>query len=638
MPIDAPQISIDPYKSQVPIVPLPVEQGQSIPSTPPAQGQFGRKGTGALMIGDQILKGFMQGHAVKEQRKFQQAQATIAAADAGEKAAYDKYQDALSKAGGKADDPGAQAAYQAYTQVFNQAKAAKAKFVMPEKPAKGQKGDKKKDGAGGGGFGGIKEFFEANPHIVPQIALMTMQPKPQGLSSETRQQNAQTSQMESQAKLSQMQIPGEEQRQQQQQYAQKQKEQDDQRKAEEIKVEEKGGEDAVIADKNADPKLQQAARRMKFSALDAQSPEGKMKLEMMQGVQSGDYKTWTPEKRMLAGAMGVLPPIQPTTITGKNGHQQQLMIDPTTGQPLPGSKPLDLGPPAWAQEFYAKRAADKADLHKAVAADPAAYGITVTADAKANKAALEAKTEQLYIRATMGIQSLAEQFGSTGYEIQRNNDWITAATKDLDSLFVGKPRVDGEMPSIPFDWPGGQKVNLTKEQANTILNQFVTDGSNGARTFRQSPEINWQMHGTDTAAAERDRQWAYTFIKNRLMDGKGKAALTSEQADEVLRRQAPALTTPIQTQPQAGGMTAPPQASSGFGFNLGPYRIGGGGQMTQPPQPGQQAAGGMTAPPSGPTKMYMVPGYDSPVELTDDEATKARAANIAIEPVDMLKQ
>ena len=181
MAVNTPQIEINPYTSTVPLVQIPMEQiGNNQPSGP-LPGRFDRKSTGPMAIGDALFKGFMKGHEVKEQRKNTQAQATIAAADSATEAAYQKYQDALSTSGGKVDDPGAKAAYEAYLGVFNQAKETKAKFVLPEKPQKGQKKEGGKDGQKKLGFGGIKDFFAANPHIVPQIALMAMQPKPQGL-------------------------------------------------------------------------------------------------------------------------------------------------------------------------------------------------------------------------------------------------------------------------------------------------------------------------------------------------------------------------------------------------------------------------------------------------------------------------
>lgn len=201
MAVNNDQFQVTPYTSTVPLVQVPpqaVEQ-QSRPAAP-LQGEFNRKSTGALAIGDSLLKGFMQGHQVKEQRKNAQAQATINAADAASNAAYEQYQSALTKAGGNQKDPAAQAAYQSYVQAFQAGKQAKAKYVMPEKTQKGKKSsgdsdpvrspdDKKKKSPVSAGFNNIKDFFEANPHIVPQIALLTMQPKPPGLSPDGQQQS-----------------------------------------------------------------------------------------------------------------------------------------------------------------------------------------------------------------------------------------------------------------------------------------------------------------------------------------------------------------------------------------------------------------------------------------------------------------
>ena len=200
MPVNAPQFDITPYTSTTPLVQIPPDaiSGQTRPAQP-LQGEFGRKGTGALAIGDSLLKGFMLGHEQKEQRKQAQAQATINAADAAANAAYDQYQTALTNAGGKADDPKAQAAYQEYVKAFQAGKQAKAQFVIPEKTQKGKKAaadtdpvkspdDKKKKNPVSAGFNNIKDFFEANPHIIPQLALVTMQPKPQGLSAGGQEQ------------------------------------------------------------------------------------------------------------------------------------------------------------------------------------------------------------------------------------------------------------------------------------------------------------------------------------------------------------------------------------------------------------------------------------------------------------------
>jgi hypothetical protein len=174
------------------------------------QGNVLGKGTGALAIGDSLLKGFMLGHQMKEQRKQQQAETAIAAADAAAEGAYQKYQQNLQNLGPQPaqNDPKyaqwkqqADGFYSDYQGVFNQAKQEKAKYILPDKTQKGKKtaaesgsstgatgtGGKEKKPASAG-FNNIKDFFEANPHIVPQIALLAMQPKPQGLSPQGQEQ------------------------------------------------------------------------------------------------------------------------------------------------------------------------------------------------------------------------------------------------------------------------------------------------------------------------------------------------------------------------------------------------------------------------------------------------------------------
>ena len=195
MSVNTDPAQINPFTSTVPLVQLPPSAvDQETRPAQPLEGQFKGKGTGALALGDALLKGIMAGHQVKEQKKQAQAQATIAAADGATQAAWSQYQDALTKAGGKQDDPAAQAAYQAYTNVFNQSKQAKAQFVIPEKQGKG--GQKTGDGKGKKdqktGWANFKDFFEANPHIVPAIALATMQPKPPGLAPDTQSQILET--------------------------------------------------------------------------------------------------------------------------------------------------------------------------------------------------------------------------------------------------------------------------------------------------------------------------------------------------------------------------------------------------------------------------------------------------------------
>ena len=193
MAVQNEQIQINPYSSTVPLVQIPAEQIGGL-TAQPLQGNFGRKGTGALAIGDALMRGFMQGHELKEKRKEEQAKATIAAADAGADAAYQNYQKALIDAGGNVSDERAKAAYSAYQTAFDASKNTKAKFALGDKTQKGKKssgekdGEKKDGGSKSGVFSNFKDFFAANPHIVPQIAIAMMKPQPEGLSNYSLQE------------------------------------------------------------------------------------------------------------------------------------------------------------------------------------------------------------------------------------------------------------------------------------------------------------------------------------------------------------------------------------------------------------------------------------------------------------------
>ena len=336
------------------------------------------------------------------------------------------------------------------------------------------------------GFGGIKEFFEANPHLVPQMALMGMQPMAPGQSQEAKLQDLQMKQATAQTEAATQQVSN-------MKYERGQQEQADQRAAQQREVEAKGGIDAVLADKKADPTLQQTARQMKFEALDKQSPEGRMKFQFLSDIQSGQSKNWTPEQRVMAGALGVTPQPVVTTVTGKNGHQQQIVVDPMTNQPLPGSKPLDLGPPQWAQEFGAKRAADHAEIAKAVQADPASYGVTVTGNKAADKAAIDARVLQLQVRTDFGIQSLADMTGRTGFEVQRDNEILNGVVKSAGLNSKASPLDSGQ---VTMSYPGGKPFAVGREYFNKMFDKFTvpsTEGG-GVRTFRDMPRIRTRTH------------------------------------------------------------------------------------------------------------------------------------------------
>lgn len=177
MPVDAPQITIDPYKSQVPLVQIPQEDLQRAQPMPEQAGYMGKAGS-VMEISDSLMKGALKGLQMKEEKKYKTAQAVMGAQDAAISDTKKRYEDSLVTKG--ADDAGTKAAWEAYTKTVNEAAEARQAFAVPEKtakPAKGQKKDKKAaDGApAAGGFGaGLKQFFERNPHIIPELSIIGM--------------------------------------------------------------------------------------------------------------------------------------------------------------------------------------------------------------------------------------------------------------------------------------------------------------------------------------------------------------------------------------------------------------------------------------------------------------------------------
>ena len=134
---------------------------------------------------------------------------------------------------------------------------------------------------------------------------------------------------------------------------------------------------------------------------------------------------------------------------------------------------------------------------------------------------------------------------------------------------------------------------------------------------------------------ERDRQWAYQLVKDRMMAQKGKNAMTAQQADSILKNTALGQPiTPDEVSAPAGGQ----EKKKGLFERVWDYGIG-------KDDSGQQGSKGFGPPPTsgGATpggKYYMAPGVDAPVQLSDEEVQKARAANIQLEEVspDLLKQ
>lgn len=639
MSVNTPQLQIKPYESTVPTLQLPpdVVSGETRPSGPLA-GQFGKKGTGALAIGDAIFKGVMLGHAEKEKRKAEQAEATISAADKATDAAYSQYQDALTKAGGNVNDAKAKAAYDAYLGVFNQSKQAKAQFVIPDKGKGGQKvGGQSKDGKKQGPLGGIKEFFEANPHIVPQIALLAMQPKAPGLSQEAKTQMLQDTALEQRIEEGKQNLEIGKQNISLNDQQLKQNQEAQQRAAMERKVEESGGIENVLKNKDASPDLKQTASRMKYEALDKESPEGRLKNELTQKVLSG--QSLTPQERIVAGSFGIMPKPEAQTIQGKNGHQQLVYIDPSTGQPVAGMKPLDLGPPAWAEEFYAKRAADKRDVRTAIESDPAAWGVHLGTDEKANRAAIDAKTEVVFAAHEMGLHNLSALTGKTGYETQRDSDQIQGLLKTLGMDGSKKGSwLDSDPPTLAY--PDGKKTAVGSTYMKAMLNEFfMSRGQDGGvYGYRTTPPVGGVVSeanpdGKSAETLEAERRFLYQFMKNHLMTQKGKLGMTSDQADAFLQQTA--LGQPITSQAaqssgtmqRAGGIEPPPQAPNSYsGAWPGAY-----GKIEPPPQVGQQNAE---------PKLYMIPGVSGPVQLSGDDLAKLKANNIPVEEMspDLMNQ
>jgi uncharacterized protein YbdZ (MbtH family) len=198
MAVESPQISIDSYKSTVPLVQIPQQDLQG----PPQQGGIYSKAGGIATIADGAMKGLLRGLQLKEEKKYKTAEAVMNAQDAAIGDAKKQYQDALMTKG--KDDAETQAKWGAYTKTVNDAASARQAFAVPEKTPKQPKGAKKAktaaDGApAAGGFGdGLKQFFAQNPHIVPELAIIGMksQVDPKLYGQMTPEMTAQKTQMD----------------------------------------------------------------------------------------------------------------------------------------------------------------------------------------------------------------------------------------------------------------------------------------------------------------------------------------------------------------------------------------------------------------------------------------------------------
>lgn len=186
MPVQNDPFQITPYQSSVPLVQIPPEaiESASRPAAP-LQGEFGKKGTSGLAIGDALMKGFIQGHQQKAERNFQQANAEFASGSAQLAAAKSTYQQAIDSGQAKPNDPN-DPAFKAYQEAAAPILAKLQPLTVQQKQSKGQGGDKK--GEKKPAFSNFKDFFAANPHIIPSLAMMAMTPQPLGKTQEGQQQ------------------------------------------------------------------------------------------------------------------------------------------------------------------------------------------------------------------------------------------------------------------------------------------------------------------------------------------------------------------------------------------------------------------------------------------------------------------
>jgi hypothetical protein len=632
MPVDNGNLRLDPYQSQVPLVQIPREDIAPGGPLPVSAGYMGKAG-GVAEIVNEGFRGFLRGREIKEQRKTAQANQAIDMSNKQEQHAWESYQDALrtglSKPGDEKDTN-----YQAYLKAHQTTSETMEKVAIPEEKPKGQK---KKDGGKDKQEGplqpkslmdGIKQFAEANPHLIPQALIAARTPNKPMMSADTEQTKNKLTQQSQDIQMGQQTIASNE---------VKMKEQTEQlqRATQERQIEESGGYDKVLSDPKATPEQKQAASRMKFTVLDKESPEGKMKLGLMNDVQSGANKSWTPGQHQLAGYLGITPEPKMVKITGKNGHEQELLVDPLTNQPVPGSKPLDLGPPAWAQQFYAERAAKKGDLRRAINADPLNYGVQITGDKKTDDARIDAVAMRMFTDHEEGIRSASNSLSKPAYEVTRDNTLLNDVSKTIAGRIPKSGGKDADGNALPgkadFTWPGEKKpVSLSGQDANEILNQFVTNPNGehpGIYTFRDKPQL---QTGKDAGAAERDRQFVHDLVMDRMMAQKGKNAMTKEQAEAYLANTA--LGKPITKDDVVAQPDQPAQPKGSFRkFIDGALAFVGSGGITTGTEPDQQNAGSMRdGPPSAAgKKVYIINGQAYP--MSPEEVEKITAAGYTVE-------
>lgn len=626
MSVDTPQLKLDPYQSQVPMLNLPQQDLQPGGPLPHEAGFMGKTGSVASVL-DQGVKGFLRGRQAAEQKKAQQANYAIDLSQKNEQNAWSTYQDALRTGQAKPGDE-KDPAYQAYIQAHHTTSQTMEKVAIPEDKPKGQKGAKKKDDDNKPKSFGEKlsAFMSTNPHVIPQALIAARVPNKPVMTAQTEEQKNTLASQGKELTLQDQQIDANKVK--QAQAVQQQKDQEALRQ-----VDAAGGIDKVASDPNAPPELQMVARREVSQRLDKEGPDGQLRDKYAKDILTGASKNWTPADHQMAANLGYAAQPKEVKITGKNGHEQMVLVDPNTNQPIAGSKPMDLGTPQWAQEFYAERAAKKADVRKAVEENPEQFGVTLSGDKETDKARIQAAADRVTVDHEQGIKSAAGALGRTGFEVQRNDAFLSAAAKEINSKIGSKAGA-----KTLFDWPGEKNgVALSREDASRIMDQFITlpTGDHpGIYTFRDKAQL---QTGKDAGAAERDRKWVHDLVLDKMMTGKGKSTMTREQAENILKETA--LGQPI-TPDQ---VVSPPEGTKKKGafsrfWDDGPFGSsdkveGKSGKSAFGPPPTESGAT-----PGG--KYYAVPGVDGPVQLSDEDVAKAKANNIQLEEVspELLKQ
>jgi hypothetical protein len=178
MAVEGGNISVDPYKSTVPLAPL-VQMPQQDLQAQQAPAIYSKTG-GIAQFADTAMKGLLKGLQIKQETKFKAAEATMATQDAAIADAKKRYNDALMMYG--KDDERTKAAWGEYGGTVNKAADMYEAFAIPKKET-GTKSQKKAQGAKdkaagipvqGGFIDHLKHIASQNPELIPQIAIAGM--------------------------------------------------------------------------------------------------------------------------------------------------------------------------------------------------------------------------------------------------------------------------------------------------------------------------------------------------------------------------------------------------------------------------------------------------------------------------------